>query len=187
MFISLPHFLSVVNMMKYLLKNLSKIFSSIMPYCSEKNLHIARNLLSTWFFFKTEEFIWAEMPLLPKLWPISRAQRGHMRSPGILRMSLETKFFQALPNGQCPCSNTSEQGTALHFAIHCFLHKAFNAVIWFGEYFIGWENLLSVGSILPLCVFATYNGESVISLYILSVLENLLSDLNEKYFLHLSR
>ena len=41
------------------------------------------------------------------------------------------------------------------------------------------ENILSVGRILPQCVFATYNGESVISLYILSVLEDLFIRFNE--------
>ena len=42
-------------------------------------------------------------------------------------------------------------------------HKAFNAVLWFGESFISLENLLSVGRILPQCVFATWYRESVIS------------------------
>ena len=42
-------------------------------------------------------------------------------------------------------------------------NKAFNAVLWFGESFISLENLLSVGRILPQCVFATWYRESVIS------------------------
>ena len=43
------------------------------------------------------------------------------------------------------------------------LDKGINAVLWFGESFISLENLLSVGRILPQCVFATWYRESVIS------------------------
>ena len=56
-------------------------------------------------------------------------------------------------------------------------HNAFNPHLWFENVTSNLENLLSVGRISPQCVLVPYCGESSISRYFLSNLDNLLSDL----------